>query len=85
MKRVRPLYRLEGLQLRYRVRRRKCASLDRGIPPAASRAHERWSMDSVHDALSDGRAFRVLTVVDQWNRWSTILEVTQSVSGRAVA
>ena len=68
MKRVRRLYRLEGLQLRHRVRRRKHASLHRGIPPAASRAHERWSMDFVHDALADGRAFRVLTVVDQW-RW----------------
>jgi transposase InsO family protein len=45
MKRVRRLYRLEGLQLRHRVRRRKHASLHRGIPPAASRAHERWSMD----------------------------------------
>jgi putative transposase len=43
MKRVRRLYRLEGLQLRFRVRRLKCASLHRGIPPAASRAHERWS------------------------------------------
>jgi putative transposase len=85
MKRVRRLYRLEGLQLRHRVRRRKHASLHRGIPPAASRAHERWSMDFVHDALADGRAFRVLTVVDQWSRWSPILEVAQSMSGRAVA
>ena len=50
MKRVRRLYRLEGLQLRHRVRRRKHASLHRGVPPAASRAHERWSMDFVHDA-----------------------------------
>jgi putative transposase len=35
MKRVRRLYRLEGLQLRYRVRRRKHVSLHRGIPLAA--------------------------------------------------
>src|SRR6185312_12008564 len=81
MKRVRRLYRLEGLQLRYRLRRRKHASVHRGIPPAASRAHERWSMDFVHDALMDGRAFRVLTVVDQWSRWSPILEVAQNLSG----
>jgi putative transposase len=85
MKRVRRLYRLEGLQLRHRVRQRKHASLHRGIPPAATRAHERWSMDFVHDALIDGRAFRVLTVVDQWSRWSPILEVAQGMSGRSVA
>lgn len=64
MKRVRRLYRLEGLQPRHRVRRRKHASLHRGTPPAASRANERWRMDFIHDALMVGRAFRVLTVVD---------------------
>lgn len=85
MKRVRRLYRLEGLQLRHRVRRRKHASLHRGVPPAASRVHERWCMDVVHDATMDGRAFRVLTVVDQWSRWSPTLEVAQSMSGAAVA
>jgi len=84
MKRVRRLYRLEGLQLRARRPRRKHASQHRGIPPAASRAHERWSMDFVHDALVDGRAFRIPTVVDQWSRWSPILEVARSMSGRAV-
>jgi putative transposase len=85
MTRIRRHYRLEGLQLRHRLRRRKHASLHRGIPPVASRAHERWSMDFVHDALINGRAFRVLTVVDQWSRWSPILEVAQSMSGSAVA
>jgi putative transposase len=25
-------------------------------------------MDFVHDAVADGRPFRVLTVVDQWSR-----------------
>jgi putative transposase len=85
MKRVRRLYRLEGLQLRHKLRRRKHASQHRGIPPAASRAHERWNMDFVHDALHDGRAFRVLTVIDQWSRWSPILEVAQSLSGQNVA
>ena len=84
-KRVRRLYRLEGLQLRLRTRRRKHASLHRGVPPAATRAHERWSMDFVHDALLDGRPFRILTVVDQWSRWSPILEVASSMSGSSVA
>ena len=85
MKRVRRLYRLQGPQLRMRVRRRKHISLHPGAVPAATRAHERWSMDFLHDSLIDGRAFRVLTVVDQWSRWSPILEVGQSLSGKAVA
>ncbi len=28
---------------------------------------ERWSMDFVHDQVTNGRAFRVLTVVDSAN------------------
>ena len=72
-KRVRRLYRLEGLQLRMRVRRRKHIALHRGPAPVPSGPTERWSMDFVHDALADGRPFRILTVVDQWSRQSPLL------------
>jgi putative transposase len=50
MKRVRRLYRLEGLQLRMRIRRRKHICVNRGVVPQAQRTHERWSMDFVHFA-----------------------------------
>ena len=84
-KRVRRLYRLDGLQLRMRVRRRKHIALHRGPAPQPVGPTERWSMDFVHDALADGRPFRVLTVVDQWSRQSPILEVATSMSGRTVS
>jgi putative transposase len=84
-KRVRRLYRLEGLQLRRRVRRRKHIALHRGPAPTPSGPTERWSMDFVYDAFADGRPFRVLTVIDQWSRQSPILEVASSMSGRTVA
>jgi putative transposase len=42
-------------------------------------------MDFVHDALADGRPFRVLTVVDQWSRQSPLLEVAAAMSGQSVA
>jgi len=45
---------------------------------------ERWSMDFVHDALADGRPFRILTVVDQWSRSSPLLEVASRMSGHSV-
>ena len=83
-KRVRRLYRLEGLQLRMRVRRRKHIALHRGPAPRPIGPTERWSMDFVHDALADGRPFRVLTVVDQWSRQSPMLEVGIGMSGRTV-
>ena len=83
-KRVRRLYRLDGLQLRMRVRRRKHIALHRGPAPRPVGPTERWSMDFVRDALADGRPFRVLTVVDQWSRQSPILEAASSMSGRDV-
>ena len=83
-KRVRRLYRLEGLQVRLRVRRRKHMALHRGPAPSPAGPTERWSMDFVHDAVADGRPFRVLTVVDQWSRQSPLLMVASSMSGQHV-
>lgn len=83
-KRVRRLFRLDGLQLRMRVRWRKHMALYRGPAPVPTRLHQRWSMDFVHDQLCDGRTFRVLTVVDQWSRLSPELEPGISLTGRHV-
>jgi putative transposase len=41
-------------------------------------------MDFVHDALADGRPFRILTVVDNWSRQSPVLEVNARMSGVTV-
>ena len=41
-------------------------------------------MDFVHDKLADGRAFRVLTVLDNWSRGSVLLEVAFRLTGNAV-
>ena len=84
-KRVRRLYRLDGLQVRMRVRRRKHMALHRGPAPVPGGLQERWSMDFVHDQLADGRPFRVLTVVDQWSRQSPVLEPALGIRGQDVA
>ena len=83
-KRVRRLYRLDGLQLRMRVRRRKHMALHRGPAPMPNGPRERWSMDFVHDTLADGRPFRILTVVDNWSRHSPILEAGFRMTGETV-
>jgi putative transposase len=84
-KRVRRLYRLQGLQVRMRVRRRKHMCLHRGPVLLATYSHERWSMDFVHDALFDGRPFRMLTVVDLDSRQSPLIEPAFAHSGRSIA
>ena len=84
-KRVYRWYRLEGLQIRMRTRRRKHMCLHRGPVPQAQRTHERWSMDFVHDQMFDGKPFRVLTVIDQFSRQSPILEPRFAFGGQDVA
>ncbi len=68
-----------------RRRRKKRLSLHRGMPSPASGPNERWSMDFVHDQLISGRAFRVLTVIDNWGRESVLLEVGFRLTGQSVA
>jgi putative transposase len=85
MKRVRRLYRLEGLQLRMRIRRHKHMRVHRGTVPQAQRTHERWSMNFVHDQLIDGRPFRMVTVIDQFSRISPLVEPRFSFSASDVA
>ena len=78
------LYRLEGLQVRMRVRRRKRISLHRGPAPAPTSVNQSWSMDFVHDQLLNGRKFRVLTVIAKWSRESVLLETSFSLTGQSV-
>jgi putative transposase len=84
IKRVHRLYRLEGLQVRMRFRRNKRQSLHRGPAPRATNLNERWSMGFVHDQLGDRRAFRVMTVVDNWSRESVSLEAGFRLTGESV-
>jgi hypothetical protein len=81
---VRRLYRLDGLQLRMRVRRRKHIALHRGPAPIPNGPTECWSKDFVHDTMADGRTFRNLTVVDHWSRQSPVLEAGFRMSGEVV-
>ena len=82
LKRVRRIYREEGLNLRLRNRRRKRAAHLRVVPAAPSRVHERWSMDFMMDTLLDGRRIRVLTVVDILSLFSPIIEADHAMNGK---
>src|SRR5262245_15890643 len=83
-KRIHRLYRPEGLPVHMPGGRRK-RSLHRGPVPRPTAANVHWSMDLVHDQLLDGRAFRVLTVIDQWSRESVLVEAGHSLCGKDVA
>jgi putative transposase len=82
-KRVSRLYRLEGLSLRLKQRRKRPSHL-RVMTPAAQAPNEHWSLDFIADSLSNGRRFRALTLVDNMTRGSPTIEVDSSLSGQRV-
>jgi len=82
-KRVYRLYRQEGLAVRRRKRQRMGA-VRRQPLAIPTRPNERWSMDFITDALSDGRKFRTLNIVDDFNRECLAAEVDTSLTGARV-
>jgi putative transposase len=79
-KRLYRLYREEGLAVRRR-RGRKRATGSRAPMTIPQGPNQRWSLDFVADALSWGRRFRVLAVVDDFTRECLTLVVDTSIGG----
>ena len=79
-KRTERLYRQEGLVLRIR-RRKKMSSQLRTDVPKPDYPNHIWSMDFMRDSLADGRAIKVLSVVDEYTRKCFRIEVDTSING----
>ena len=74
------LYREEKLMVRRR-RGRKRALGTRAPMTLPDAINQRWSLDFVADALSDGRRFRILCVVDDFSRECLATVVDTSLGG----
>jgi putative transposase len=78
------LYREEGLGLKQRPKRRRRAAEHCRERIQATEANQAWSLDFMADQLTDGRRFRVLTIVDVFTRECLAIEVGQSLKGTDV-
>jgi len=78
------IYREEKLGLR-RKRRRKTPEHLRVVIPVPEAPNICWSMDFVSDALIDGRAIRILTVIDDATRECVGLVAGHSFTGLRLA
>jgi putative transposase len=77
-KRVRRIYR--ALELNLRIKPRKRLVREKPEPLAVPDApNETWSMDFMSDQLEDGRTFRALNVIDDFNREGLSIEVDVSL------
>ena len=83
-KRVERIYREEKLGVRRRGGRKRAIGTRRpaDLPLLPN---QRWSLDFVSDQLTDGRRFRILTVVDDCTRECLALVADTSLSGLRVA
>jgi putative transposase len=77
-KRIYRIYRELELNLRFKPKKR----LIREKPDALTvpgKLNQVWSMDFMHDQLTDGRSIRVLKVIDDFNREGLAIEVDMSL------
>ena len=83
-KKLRRLYHEERLQVRRRGGRKR--ALGTRAPMALPQGpNQRWSLDFLSDAFSDGRRFRILAIVDDFTRECLALIPDTSLPGRRVA
>jgi putative transposase len=82
-KKLRRLYREEKLQVRRRGGRKRALGT-RAPLSLPDGPNQRWSLDFVSDALSDGRRFRILAIVDDFTRECLALVADTSLSGQRV-
>lgn len=83
-KRLFRIYREEGLHVRRRGGRKRAIGT-RAPATLPLLPNQRWSLDFVSDQMTDGRRFRILTVVDDCTRECLALIADTSLSGARVA
>ncbi len=82
-KRVYRIYR--ELEMNLRIKPKKRLERDKPQPLAVpSSINQSWSMDFMHDQLSDGRSFRLFNVIDDFNREGLCIEVDLSLPAERV-
>jgi putative transposase len=74
------LYHEEKLMVRRRGRRKRALGT-RAPMTLPNTINQRWSLDFVADALSDGRRFRILCIVDDFSRECLATVVDTSLGG----
>ncbi len=77
-KRVYRIY--KELELNLRIRPKRRLQREKPVPLSVPDApNQIWSMDFMHDQLSDGRSFRLFNVIDDFNREGLGIEVDFSL------
>jgi putative transposase len=82
-KRVWPVYRAMGLNVKRKAKRR-LPKREKAPLVQPDGANQTWSLDFMSDSLSTGRKFRTLNVLDDFNREALAIEVSMSIPAEYV-
>jgi len=82
-KRIHRVYRAMALHLKRKPKKRLPARTAQ-LLVVPGQASQTWSLDFMSDALSNGRAFRTLNVIDDYNREALWIEVDTSLPAERV-
>jgi putative transposase len=83
LKKIYRVYKEEGLSVKRRKGRKRAVGTRLPLP-RADMVNQIWSLDFLSDALSDGRRFRILGVMDQCSRECLTLVADTSIGGARV-
>ena len=85
-KRIERLWRQEGLKVPQKQPKRRCLWLNDGSCVRLRPTHKDhvWSYDFVADRTSDGRAFRMLTLIDEHTRECLAIDVARRLTSEEV-
>ena len=85
-KRIERLWRQEGLKVPQKQPKRRCLWLNDGSCVRLRPTHKDhvWSYDFVADQTSDGRAFRMLTLIDEHTRECLAIDVARKLKSEDV-
>ena len=82
-KRVYRIYR--ELELNLRIKPRKRIVREKPEPLRVPKAiNQCWSMDFMHDQLGDGQSFRLLNIIDDFNREALAMDIDLSLPAERV-
>lgn len=82
-KRVHRVYVTLNMSIRRRVRKRLPKRIKEPLL-IPQRADQVWSMDFMNDSLYNGRRFRILNIIDDYNREILAMEIGSSISSERV-
>ena len=85
-KKVERLWREEGLQIpqRHKKKKRLYHHNDSVVRLRSKHAHHIWAIDFVHDKLSNGQPYKMLTVIDEYTRQALAIHTDFKINSNDV-